>query len=134
MDAESGTSQATRSQKRLDKYVKAMGFLKQPVIGRWKAAVQQEKQQREEREKAEAAERATAAAAAEAQRALHAKVQELTRERGALRDEMYARRVSREIARSIACVPSTDTRRRSTQTLPSTRTRTEVSRAGERLS
>ena len=91
MDAESGTSQATRSQKRLDKYVKAMGFLKQLVIGRWKAAVQQEKQQREEREKAEAAERATAAAAAEAQRALHAKVQELTRERGALRDAHVGR-------------------------------------------
>jgi predicted RNase H-like nuclease (RuvC/YqgF family) len=101
MDAESGTSQATRSQKRLDKYVKAMGFLKQLVIGRWKAAVQQEKQQREEREKAEAAERATAAAAAEAQRALHAKVQELTRERGALRDEMYEVRQAR-VARDRA--------------------------------
>ena len=78
-----------------------MGFLKQLVIGRWKAAVQQEKQQREEREKAEAAERATAAAAAEAQRALHAKVQELTRERGALRDEMYELRQAR-VARDRA--------------------------------
>ena len=79
-----------------------MGFLKQLVIGRWKAAVQQEGEAaagtgKSAREGGGPAERATAAAAAGRGTAstgaltVHTNVQELTRERGALRDAHVGR-------------------------------------------
>ena len=73
-----------------------MGHLKQLVVKRWKAAVQQEKQQRMEREQAEAAARAKAAAAAEAQQArVRALERELAEVRGAL-DAERSRRVEQQ--------------------------------------
>jgi len=98
------SSRVTRSQKRLANFGKAMCHVKQLVLKRWRAAVQQEKQQRMEREQAEAAARAKAAAATEAQRArVCALERELAEVRGALDAErsrrVEERRLSQEAVR-----------------------------------
>ena len=102
MMVESGPSRAARSQQRLASFGKAMGHLKQLIIRRWKAAVQQEKQQRTEREQAEAVTRAEAAAAAEAQQARVRRIGALERELAEVRSALQAERSRRLEERRLA--------------------------------